>query len=143
VLVWGNGGCFGDGLMFAPFLTNVASYGFIAISSGAPGGTGGTQPAQIAQSVDWISHLAGSGDYSTVDASRIAAAGQSCGGLEAYTLYNDSRVDVIGIFNSGILGNADDIKLVKQPVFYFLGGSTDIAYANVSVLISTSPRLVM
>ena len=52
--------------------------------------------------------------------------------MEAYMLYNDPRISAIGIFNSGFTDakNTTASKITK-PIFYFLGGSTDIAFANV------------
>lgn len=86
-------------------------------------------------SLEWVTANGGKGDYASVDPTKIAVSGQSCGGLEAYDLRADSRVSTIGIFNSGQL-NANDSNTVAgsitKPIFYFLGGSTDIAYANVS-----------
>jgi hypothetical protein len=81
-----------------------------------------------------------------VDASRVAVAGQSCGGLEAYQMRDDPRVGYLGIFNSGFLDlpgflggllgipgeGPETIEEVDLPVFYFLGGEEDIAYPNVS-----------
>jgi hypothetical protein len=38
VLIWGNGGCTSSGTPYAPFLTEVASHGYICIANGPPGG---------------------------------------------------------------------------------------------------------
>jgi hypothetical protein len=39
-------------------------------------------------------------------------------------------VKTIGIFNSGMFGSSPIVKGLQKPVFYFLGGSSDIAYKN-------------
>ncbi|KAL4937864.1 hypothetical protein BDV06DRAFT_215582 [Aspergillus oleicola] len=143
VLIWGNGACSANGTLFGNLLTNIASYGFIAIASGSPNGQGTTDVQLMKDALDWIGEKAGSGRYATVDTSRVAVAGQSCGGLEAYQMRDDERVQYLGIFNSGFLdlgpiGEAlglpgespETIKEVKRPVFYFLGGDKDIAYNN-------------
>jgi hypothetical protein len=83
VLVWGNGGCGGDGLSNQKLLEQIASYGYIAISSGAPKGSQGTTAAMMTQSIDWVVKNAGTGAYKNVDATKIMAAGFSCGGVEA------------------------------------------------------------
>lgn len=70
--------------------------------------------------------------YASVDISNVAAAGQSCGGIEAYSMRSNDRVNLLGIFNSGFLPDSaegpDIISEVHKPTFYFLGGSSDIAY---------------
>lgn len=40
VLVWGEGGCAKNGLMFTEFLSEIASYGFVIIADGPPGAPG-------------------------------------------------------------------------------------------------------
>jgi hypothetical protein len=148
VIVWGETGCSFNGLRFQAFLTEIASHGIIIFANGSP--TGGDNPngiaetsnpngAQLKSSIDFAIKNAGSGKYSNVDATRIAAAGQSCGGMQAYTQYNDPRVSAIGIFNSGFTDAKNTTpSLITKPIFYFLGGSTDIAYTNVSVCFSHS-----
>ncbi|KAE8140155.1 hypothetical protein BDV38DRAFT_269184 [Aspergillus pseudotamarii] len=145
VLVWAEGGCENNGTKFAPFLSNIASYGFLVLASGPPNGSGSTTAQFMADAVEWITPRAGTpGRYASVDATLIAAAGQSCGGLETYRMRSNERISILGIFNSGFLGNETfvasvggqatepqtTIREVHKPVFYFLGGPTDIAYAN-------------
>lgn len=166
VLIWAEGGCDNNGTKFANFLSNIASYGFIVLANGPPTNGGDSDvenPQYLHDSILWISAKAGGGDstcvgdsgrYQNVDASKIAAAGQSCGGLETYTMRNDSRVSYLGIFNSGFLQNVpkgalpanivveppSTITQVHKPVFYFLGGPTDVAYPNVSSPVSNVVR---
>jgi dienelactone hydrolase len=93
-------------------------------------------------SIDFITKAAGTGNYANVDASKIAAAGMSCGGLEAYANAQDPRVKALGIFNSGEKSPAETQNVVppiKKPIFYFLGGTPDIAYENVSSPPSSCP----
>ncbi|KAL2830852.1 Alpha/Beta hydrolase protein [Aspergillus cavernicola] len=150
ILIWGNGACVNNGTRFANLLTNIASYGFIAIASGPPAdGTGTTDSQMMRDAITWIttksltpttnnSNTDSNSKYTTVDPTRIAVAGQSCGGLEAYQLRNDERVLHLGIFNSGFFDfsflpgfeSPEVIAEVDKPVFYFLGGESDIAYEN-------------
>ncbi|KAF2668607.1 hypothetical protein BT63DRAFT_425905 [Microthyrium microscopicum] len=133
VLVWGNGGCSGDGTSFKPSLMEVASHGYLAVASGAPSGSGSTTYKMMIETLDWLDKVAGSGKYANVDKTRIAVAGQSCGGLEAYSAGVDKRIKTIGIMNSGQFSDAATaatVKTVTKPIFYFLGGSGDIAYKN-------------
>ena len=133
-MIWGNGGCSADGAGQKNFLMEIASWGFLVIASGSPGGSGSTTAALMRSAVDFVTNNAGKGNYAAVDASRLAVAGWSCGGLEAYELRDDSRVDTLGIFSSGQFNENDSRNVapnIKVPIFYFLGGSSDIAYANV------------
>jgi len=131
VLLWGEGGCSADSTESAPFLIQLASQGILVIASGTPKGSGSTTAALMTAGMDWIKSKAGTGTYVNVDASRIVAAGWSCGGIEAYAQFWDSKVESIGIWSSGLLTNYTMASLLTKPMFYFLGGSTDIAYANV------------
>lgn len=141
VIVWGETGCSYNGRRFEGFLTEIASHGIIIIANGTP--DGGDNPNGIAETsnpdgsglkagIDFIVKTAGTGKYANVDASRIAAAGQSCGGMQAYTQAQDARVSVIGIFDSGYTTASQAPAKITKPIFYFLGGPTDIAYTNVS-----------
>jgi len=74
--------------------------------------------------------------YPFVESGRVAVAGQSCGGLEAYEVASDTRIKALGVFNSGFFTTSEARRVLpgirEKPVFYFLGGRTDIAYSNVS-----------
>jgi hypothetical protein len=108
VIVWGNGLCAATGTFFYNFLMEVASHGFVVIANGAPaaapastsssaasGGTlssllgslqmlsqGMTKASDLTDSVKWIIQNEKTFKYGAVDISQIAAAGQSCGGIE-------------------------------------------------------------
>lgn len=142
LLVWGNGACGNDGLAFEGFLTNIASYGFLVVANGPPGGSGSSNDQMMGAAITWVSDNIGTNEkYSSVDISKVAAAGQSCGGIEAYAMRSDDRVSILGIFNSGFLENPGPISEVHKPAFYFLGGSEDIAYQNVSIYSPFSPKV--
>ncbi|MDG4808780.1 cellulose binding domain-containing protein [Micromonospora sp. WMMD1120] len=135
ILAWGNGGCSGNGLSQGNFLREIASHGFLAIANGAPNGSGSTNSQMLTQSIDWAfaeNARQGSKYYNKIDTSRVAVAGFSCGGLEAYAVSNDPRVTTTGIFSSGLLNDADDYQLrrLTKPIAYFVGGPSDIAYPN-------------
>ncbi|MCG5458255.1 cellulose binding domain-containing protein [Micromonospora sp. PSH03] len=135
ILVWGNGGCSANGLSQGNFLREIASHGFLAIANGAPNGSGSTTSQMLTQSVDWAvaeNSRQGSKYYNKIDTSKVAVAGFSCGGLEAYAVSNDPRVTTTGIFSSGLLNDADDYQLrrLTKPIAYFVGGPSDIAYPN-------------
>lgn len=87
----------------------------------------------LPDAIDWIHKVAGTEQYPNMDKSRIAVAGQSCGGIQAYTASLDPRIKATAIFNSGLINevNRKHFPKLHAPVGYFLGGPTDIAYANV------------
>ena len=138
VIVWGNGACSGDGLGFSKFLTEIASHGYFIIANGKPGATmaSTTKASDLPDAIDWVYANAGKGAYPSVDKTRLAAAGQSCGGIQAYSASLDSRVTLTGIFNSGLIsqGNTVLFDKLRAPIGWFLGGPTDIAYENVSFI---------
>jgi hypothetical protein len=75
--------------------------------------------------------------YGSIDLEKIAAAGQSCGGIESYTAtLADPRIKWTVLFNSGYIDRSQAtlkaLKDLKGPVAYFLGDSTDVAFTNVS-----------
>jgi len=96
---------------------------------GAMGGMGSDTRLHD-EAFKWIEQNAGKGKYANVDKSRVAVAGQSCGGVESYNVAKNPLVKVIGIFNSGMFATSPLVTNLRKPVFYFLGGSSDIAYKN-------------
>lgn len=171
LLVWGNGGCLNVGTIMAPFLLQLASQGVVVIATGAKedpakGGTyasygtyGQATPKALTEAIDWAEKKTGDPKWAHIDLSRVAAAGQSCGGTMAYAVEGDKRIKALGIFNSGNFGKSaapkggifgkqgglfgklgggkgmlmvqSDVTKFTKPVFYFLGGPKDMAYANV------------
>ena len=135
IFVWGEGGCSNNGTSSLPFLREIASYGFLAIANGSPNGSGTETAAQLTQAVDWAvaeNSRQGSKYYGRIDTTKVAVAGWSCGGLEAYEVSNDPRVTTTMIFSSGLLSDSNDyqLKRLTKPIAYFIGGSGDIAYPN-------------
>ncbi|KAK4446524.1 Alpha/Beta hydrolase protein [Podospora aff. communis PSN243] len=130
VVVWGNGGCGGDGNSNSKFLGWLASYGYLAIASGRPGGSGSTTAQMMTQSIDFAVKVAGTGRYANVDASKIFASGFSCGGVEAMAQSWDKRVSTIGVISSGLLTNYSAASTFTKPILYAIGGSGDVAYQN-------------
>ncbi|MCU7730694.1 cellulose-binding domain-containing protein [Actinoplanes sp. KI2] len=135
IFVWGNGGCAANGTGQINFLKEISSYGFLVIANGAPNGSGSTTSSMLTQSIDWAfaeNSRSSSKYYGRLDTSQVAVAGWSCGGLEAYAVSNDSRITTTMIFSSGLLNDGDDyqLKRLTKPIAYFIGGPSDIAYAN-------------
>ncbi|QDS68885.1 hypothetical protein FKW77_007662 [Venturia effusa] len=134
ILIWSNGGCSANGTLFRRSLWEVASYGIYAIAAGSPTGKGSTSnlgsPQALPQkaALKWVDANAGQGKYANLDKTRLAAGGQSCGGLESYAIWDHPLVKTIGIFNSGELKGVAIASKVTKPIFYFLGGPSDVAY---------------
>jgi hypothetical protein len=85
VIVWGNGACMAVGTMFYNFLNELSSYGFLVVANGKPngGGSAKTSYKDLIKSVDWVTTDPAVKKYGNIDTTKIIAAGQSCGGLEA------------------------------------------------------------
>jgi hypothetical protein len=135
VVVWGQGACSANGTSILPFLRYIASYGFLVLANGSPNGSGTTTSAMLTQSMDWAvaeNSRQGSKYNGKIDTSKIAVAGFSCGGLEAYDVSTDPRVTTTGIFSSGYLNASDraKLRLLTKPIAYIIGGPSDIAYSN-------------
>jgi dienelactone hydrolase len=81
--------------------------------------------------MDWLSKGDNAIKYGKIYKNKIAAAGQSCGGIEAMTVSSDPRVKAVGMFNSGLFSASPQTAKLKVPIAYFLGGTGDIAYSNV------------
>lgn len=116
-------------------------------TGGAPGqGLAETSPAQLAHGISWamdVNARAGSAFAGRIDTSRVAAMGQSCGGLQALALATDPRVTTLGIWNSGALSDETlasriagapiskrTLDAVRVPILYVTGDPSDVAYAN-------------
>jgi hypothetical protein len=140
IIVWGEGGCIKMGLIMAEFLHDVASHGFLIIADGPPeGGTTGAGPGGgggdvFKASIDWAiaeNDRPCSQYYRKLDTTKIAASGQSCGGLMTLQAAGDPRLTTIAMFNSGLMGGgAATLDMVHTPAAYFNGGTSDIAYEN-------------
>jgi len=148
VIVWGNGACTMSGTMFKDFLTEIASYGYLVISNGLPVNntdptdpnsdfilamtTGQSKASMLTDSVDWVTK-GGAAKYGNIDTTKLAAAGQSCGGLESFSAsYHDDRIKRTVLFNSGVVDRKKKylLKELKYPVAYFTGQKLDGAQAN-------------
>jgi len=129
VILWANGMCMDQGLGFRYFLNDIASYGYIVVANGKPEGTGQSSDQKLKNALEYVYKSAGNpGAFQNADKTKIGAAGQSCGGWQAYKVSGDKRIGLTGIFDSG--GNsASYIKTLHAPIGYFLGGSSDMAYS--------------
>jgi hypothetical protein len=135
VLLWGEGACVANGILYKDFLTEIASHGILVIASGAPGQIGGTNSYFMDRGIDWAKAQnvkPGGSLAGKLDPTHVTVAGHSCGGLEAYQVAaRRSEVAAIGIMNSGQLTvDQNQLNNLKSPILYVLGGSGDVAYSN-------------
>jgi dienelactone hydrolase len=107
---------------------------------------GQTRDADLIAAIDWAiaeNARAGSPYKDRLSPDKVAVMGQSCGGLQATAVSGDPRIKTVVIWNSGVFpegGNSPGARLsgatkamipkFHAPVAYFLGGPSDIAYAN-------------
>nr|WP_295663122.1 hypothetical protein [Polymorphobacter sp.] len=101
-----------------------------------------TSVAQLLHAIDWAAAANRAGPFAGhIDLSRIAVMGHSCGGLQAIAAAADPRIGAVVIFDSGIYNQPHDVPgrlhmeksglaRLHTPIAYFLGGPTDIAFAN-------------
>lgn len=165
VLVWGNGSCAADGTSVRFHLSEIASYGYLVIAPGrwrsGPNALAEPEPprgppvegetrasptsaAQLTEALDWAlaeNARPGSPYFGLIDENALAAAGFSCGGVQALTIAGDPRLDTVVVQNSGLLPDdaprfggmdlgKDGLLALHTPVLYLNGGPTDIAYEN-------------
>ena len=106
---------------------------------GMGGGMSMGDPEGLKQALEWA--IAQNADknspyYQKLDLDNIAAAGMSCGGLQALHMSADERIKTILVMNSGFFGTDESedkaslAKMKQKSVIWILGGSTDIAWEN-------------
>jgi hypothetical protein len=136
IVVWANGGCVTDGTMFSVFLLEITSHGFVIVADGEPNGSGmgplETNGEPQKQAIDWIvaeNERPCSRFYRKLDTTKIAAMGQSCGGLMTMGVSGDPRLTTAVIWNSGMFERDQMIYAgLHTPMAYFIGGPDDVAY---------------
>jgi hypothetical protein len=143
IFVWGEGGCSQNGSSNALAMGEIASHGYFIIADGTPGGSSSrsmdtsnvaSMGKPLLAYITWaIAENAKpcSAYYQSLDTTKIAANGFSCGGLMSEGTAGDSRMTTWGLNSSGLF-SADQAfyKTIHTPVLIVLGGSSDIAYTN-------------
>ncbi|MBX6385373.1 MAG: hypothetical protein IRZ07_20765, partial [Microbispora sp.] len=146
VLVFGNGACaHTDGSEVIQALTFIAARGFVVVDTasvdGSPNGvqSGSPIPSLLTDAISWAERenaRAGSPLYQRLDLSKVAAAGHSCGGLEALIAGQDQRVKSVVSLDSGLFADGSfgysraELYKLHTPVLFLDGGPSDIAYDN-------------
>ena len=143
IFVWGEGGCSENGLSNSAAMGEIASHGYFVIADGVPNGSASrsmnsgdpsTMGVPLLAYVTWAiaeNDKPCSAYYQSLDTTKVAANGFSCGGLMSEGTAGDSRITTWGLNSSGLLSaDATYLKKVHTPVLIVLGGSGDIAYTN-------------
>lgn len=128
IVVWGNGGCAGDGAAQRLHLLEIASHGYLVIANGPIRSGPGTSPPppppaapanapmklpkpqnsarDLVEAIDWAVAQDGlqGGPYAgRIATQQVAVSGFSCGGVQALTVASsDARVKAAVIHNSGL-----------------------------------------
>ena len=142
IFVWGEGACSLDGTSNSAAMGEIASHGYFVIADGTPKGSGNrsmtSDPVGMGKPllayVTWAiaeNEKPCSAYYHSLDTTKVAANGFSCGGLMAEGTAGDPRMTTWGLNSSGLISaNHAFYKTVHTPVLIVLGGQSDIAYAN-------------
>jgi len=143
IFVWGEGGCSQNGLSNSVAMAEIASHGYFVIADGTPNSSSSrtmdssnptAMGAPLLAYVTWaIAENAKSCSpyYQSLDTTKVAANGFSCGGLMSEGTAGDPRITTWGLNSSGLFSaNPTFYKTIHTPVLIVLGGSSDIAYEN-------------
>ncbi len=138
IFVWGEGGCSQDGLSNQAAMGEIASWGYFVVADGTPGGTGACSGGQDGKAfLDYITWAVAENDkscsayYQSIETTKIAADGFSCGGLMSENVSGDPRFTAIGFTSSGLMSPNDALyDKIHTPFKIMNGGSSDIAHDN-------------
>lgn len=113
--------------------------GMPPMGGGAPQGNNDWvmgDPLGLQVALDWVlkqNEDPSSPYYQKLDVDNIAAAGMSCGGLQALHMSDNEKIKTILVMNSGYFGDNEKATLDSmkaKSVIWILGGTSDIAYNN-------------
>ena len=137
IFVWGEGGCSQSGTSNQAAMGEIASHGYFIVADGVVSGTACTGGQDGKAMLDYITWAIAENEkpcsayYQSLETTKVAADGFSCGGLMAENVSGDARFTTIGITSSGLF-SADQAlyKKIHTPFKILLGGSADMAYTN-------------
>lgn len=138
IFVWGEGGCSQNGLSNQAAMGEIASWGYFVVADGTPNGDDACAGGQSGEALlDYVTWAIAQNDepcsdyYQSLEPTKVAADGFSCGGLMAENVSDDPRFTAIGITSSGLM--AADAALyagIHTPFKIMNGGPEEVAYAN-------------
>ena len=139
IFVWGEGGCEQNGTSNRAALAEIASWGYFIVADGTPGGQNACQGSQNGKAllnyVTWAiaeNSKPCSAYYQSLETTKVAADGFSCGGLMAMNVSADPRFTAVGITSSGLMMPNNTIYSGIHTPFKIMNGanSQEIAYDN-------------
>jgi hypothetical protein len=142
IFVWGHGACSRNGLSSSNAMAEIASHGYFVIADGTPNATGNRSQTSDAVAMSaplraYIGWAIAENDkpcsayYQSLDTTKVASNGFSCGGLMAEGTASDARITTFGITSSGLTSPNQALYMaIRTPMLIVLGGPSDIAYQN-------------
>ncbi|MFD9702596.1 cellulose binding domain-containing protein [Lentzea sp. NPDC059081] len=146
VLVFGNGACaHTDNSEVTRALTFIASKGVVVVDTGSADGSangvpsGSPIPSLLTGAITWAEreqNRSGAPLSQRLDLTKVAAAGHSCGGIEALIAAQDSRVSAVVSLDSGLFADGSfgysraELARLHSPALFMAGGPSDVAYDN-------------
>lgn len=141
IFVWGQGACSRNGLANATAMAEIASHGYFVVADGTPNGSGNRtmdrgdldgMGAPLMAYVDWAvaeNEKPCSAYYQSLEPTKIASNGFSCGGLMAQGTVLDPRIVTWGVTSSGMAGATQEFyDAIHTPVLFVEGGPDEVAY---------------
>ncbi len=145
IFMWGEGGCSLDGLSNSAAMAEIASHGYFVIADGTPNNSGSGRPMNandldemgrpMIAYLDWAiaeNSKPCSEYYNSLDVTKTASNGFSCGGLLAMGTAKDPRITTWGLTSSGSFNNNPTLwNAVHTPVLILEGHQDNTgAYDN-------------
>jgi hypothetical protein len=138
IFVWGEGACSQDGYANQAAMAEIASWGYFVVADGTPGSqnacSGRQNGAALLDYITWAideNRKPCSAYYHSLEPTKVAADGFSCGGLMSENAAGDPRFTAVGITSSGLMGPNDNLwDSMHAPFKIMNGGSSDQAYPN-------------
>jgi pimeloyl-ACP methyl ester carboxylesterase len=113
--------------MYAAFLSEIASHGYLVIAPGAPYNRtkGYTNSTFMAKTLDLAQEWDTDDVDVRIDSRSIALAGHSCGGMSTISLASrDPRVTTALVLNSAT-GKREQLDTITAPSLWIHGGAMD------------------
>lgn len=135
IVVWGNGACSRDGLSNEAAMAEIASHGYFVVADGTPGSNAPGRPLGgggdvLLGYVDWVIEENGkpcSEYYQSIDTTKVAANGFSCGGLMAAGTAADPRMTTWGHMSSGSFSVDEQFyDSIHTPVLIVTGTADEL-----------------